>query len=951
METFYPTGPKQAPASLTLPSKAYKQRAWIAMISLMLFVVVYFALAGWFSWTAYRVFSEMMAGGDVEFEKILVGGFAVFLAIFMLKAVIFIKRGGAPDDVEVTAEQQPKLFEFLHKLADELGAPRPCRVYLSPRVNAAVFYDLSILNLFFPSRKNLEIGLALVNVLTLSEMKAVLAHEFGHFAQRTMAIGRWVYISQQIAEQLIARRDILDGFLKGLSRIDFRIAWIGWILSLIVWSIRSLMDSLLRLVILAQAALSRQMEFQADLVAVSVTGSDELVHALHKLQAADEAWESALSFASTQIQKGNLPHDLFAIQSNIIGKVSRILGDEHYGKIPPKKGNKPDENRVFKKGFAQPPQMWSSHPSNADREENNKKQYLQAPHDGRSAWILFDKVDNLKNKVMMNLIGETKAKPISAEETLKELDKDYDLLKYNPYYRGAYMGRPLTRHVNQASELYGISMTDSTIQESLANLYNQKLADDIVRLRDLEEEQAHLQALLDKIFEATGGRIIHRGRQIKRRALPAAILQVGKEVKEVRNLIHAHDRLCRSTHLAIASQLGNGWEDYMKGLIKLLHYAEHSFADLYDARGALHNVVAVVTADGNVSSKELKRLLKSANELHSVLAKINRKKSEIKPDINILTRLKVSKWDEKLEEFKLPPASENNINDWMSSFDGWVGLTLEALSDLCSETLEQLLQTEQELERLLKEGKSAESAPEPSKILPDYATLLQGQERKRQKQLGLWDRFQIADGIFPGTVRLLIACTIVGVVLGFGGFTSSMATVSVYNGLARSVNISFDDQKVSLAPFGTQDVEIKLNIPHVITTTTDEGKTIESFQPRMEKFAQHYVYNVAEASPIIMWVAPYGNAREVPPVVLGVTNWMNSSADVYFKAPPKSVKIKGGGAVRTVLSGAGELKPEEILELLKNKADRKKLIKAHVQWDAENSAHYKQWQELAKKTE
>ena len=47
-------------------------------------------------------------------------------------------------------------------------------------MNAAVFYDLSIFNLFFPSKKNLEIGLGLVNVLNLGEFKAILAHEFGH---------------------------------------------------------------------------------------------------------------------------------------------------------------------------------------------------------------------------------------------------------------------------------------------------------------------------------------------------------------------------------------------------------------------------------------------------------------------------------------------------------------------------------------------------------------------------------------------------------------------------------------------------------------------------------------------------------------------------------------------------------------------------------------------------
>ena len=68
-----------------------------------------------------------------------------------------------------------------------------------------MFYDLSLINFFFPTRKNLEIGLGLTNVLTISEFKAVLAHEFGHFAQKSMAVGRWVYTAQQVANQLMAR--------------------------------------------------------------------------------------------------------------------------------------------------------------------------------------------------------------------------------------------------------------------------------------------------------------------------------------------------------------------------------------------------------------------------------------------------------------------------------------------------------------------------------------------------------------------------------------------------------------------------------------------------------------------------------------------------------------------------------------------------------------------------
>jgi hypothetical protein len=77
--------------------------------------------------------------------------------------------------IELERPDQPGLFAFLDRVADEAGAPRLHKVFLSNRVNAAVFYDLSLVNLVFPSRKNLETGLGLVNMLNLGEFKAVCA--------------------------------------------------------------------------------------------------------------------------------------------------------------------------------------------------------------------------------------------------------------------------------------------------------------------------------------------------------------------------------------------------------------------------------------------------------------------------------------------------------------------------------------------------------------------------------------------------------------------------------------------------------------------------------------------------------------------------------------------------------------------------------------------------------
>ena len=749
MNDLYPHGPASVPAELTKPTAVYRQRAWLALASLLLFVALYIALAGWFVWTAHRMLGEAMAGGPDRGWHLLLSISAAFLAVFMLKALFFIKRGGAPDAVEVTAAEQPRLFAFLHRLADDAGAPRPKRVYLSARVNAAVFYDLSILNLLFPSGKNLEIGLALVNVLTLSELKAVLAHEFGHFAQRSMAIGSWVYIAQQIAAHIVAKRDALDEFIGWLSRVDLRVAWIGWLLSLVVWSIRSLMDTLLRLVVLAQRALSRQMEFQADLVAVSLTGSDELVHALHKLNAADEAWGRTLGFADSEVRRKRIPHDLFAVQTRIIERVAAILGDESYGRAPPAAGAKPEARRVFKVGFAQPPQMWSTHPASADREENAKRRYLPAPHDARSAWLLFDKAEAVKAKVVAQLLGKAEALPVSAEETLCALDERYALLQYQPRYRGAYLGRPLTRHAARADELYEKALQRANILQGLNTLYSPQLAADLARLRELAEERVALEALRDRVYQASGGRIIFRGREISRRHLPAAIRKVGQDEEQVRQRIVAHDRQCRSAHLAAAALLGGGWKEYLVGLIGVLHYAEHTLADLRDAQGLLGNVFTIVIADGKVSGGELERLIATGNMLHAALARIHGQQAELTLDQTLCARLKAESWPAMLEEFTLPPASKENINDWLRAIDGWVNGTAAALNALAVAALEQLLQSEDEVVRHVRERSAPAAACAPSRVPADYPTLLPGKERKRQTRLELWDRFQIADGFVP----------------------------------------------------------------------------------------------------------------------------------------------------------------------------------------------------------
>ena len=139
--------PISVPEGFTKPSSSYRWRARLAMLGLLLFLAIYIGLACWFTSITYRMIAGVIAGGDGAVASFFAAIPSAFLSIFMWKALFFIRSGSDEPGIEITEESQKELFEFLYGLADEIGAPRPRRVYLSPGVNAAVFYDLSIINL------------------------------------------------------------------------------------------------------------------------------------------------------------------------------------------------------------------------------------------------------------------------------------------------------------------------------------------------------------------------------------------------------------------------------------------------------------------------------------------------------------------------------------------------------------------------------------------------------------------------------------------------------------------------------------------------------------------------------------------------------------------------------------------------------------------------------------
>jgi Zn-dependent protease with chaperone function len=768
MHDVYPAGPASVPADLTRPSTAYRRHAYLAVAGLFVFLALYFALAGWFGWTAYRSLTALDEVDNI-IGPILVGVCAGFLALFMVTAIFFVRRGEHGGELEITADDHPLLFGFLHRIADEAGAPRPHRVFLSPRVNAGVSYDLSIANLIFPSKKNLEIGLGLVNVLTLCELKAVLAHEFGHFAQRTMAVGRWVYMAQQIAGHIVVRRGAFDRFLQRLSSFDLRVAWIGWLLRLVVWSIRSLVDSVFGWVVMAQRALSREMELQADLVAVSLTGSDALIHALHRLDGADDALDRALSFVGSELRAGRRVADVFAVQSRMLERKRVILADPHYGLVPPLPAA-PADHRLFTAKLAQPPRMWSTHPANHVREDNAKRVYVAGSLDERSGWLLFADPAAIRARVTASLYpADQEADEVPLDHSLTTLDQRFELRSLDPAYRGVYLGRSVVRAAARLDDLYGALPDPAELARALEELYPASLQAELASLRELDEERAMLEALHRGVLEAPGGVVQCRGQQVHRRALPALLGEVERDLTAARQRVLDHDRRVRTAHLAAARAHAPGWEAELRGLLAVLHYADHREADLEDAMGSLDHVFAIITADRKITASEIERLVVEAAALYAVLQEIHQQADQLVLGATLAGALEVASWSDALGELELPGPDEDNIGQWLDAAQSWIGAASGALSALGGAALDALLAAEEQIALHARSGQPMPEPPSPTPRPPGhYAVLLPGSERPRQARLGWWDRFQVADGAVAATLRFAVAASMVGAVLWLG---------------------------------------------------------------------------------------------------------------------------------------------------------------------------------------
>ncbi|MFZ4561595.1 MAG: M48 family metalloprotease, partial [Saprospiraceae bacterium] len=422
------------------PPSSYERQTWVAVGYMAGFLLTYLAMLLFaFGLAALCLYGAVaILNSDLHIFAVLAAiglsstGFIVLS--FLLKFLFKEHRVDRSGLYEIKKEDEPQLFELLGSLAREIGTRLPRRVYLSAEVNAAVLYDFSFWSLFLPVRKDLSIGLGLVNALTKEEFRYVLAHEFGHFSQKTVRLNQYAYHFDHIAHHLLYDHEPSGENVRTFAQVSMIFNLFATIALNIVAFMKEILKDEYLATKKASMGLSREMEFHADAVAVQVAGVEASKNALLRISFADRAYQSVFGFYQQQVSKKQKGKNLFADHSFALRLLEDELGLEQGGAPPP--DNPPSQQRLYVED------PWSSHPSTEARMEQIEKNGKKASFmDHTPAGSVFVNLQRYEEYFTNKLFPKKSAALLTAEESQAAYREYFYSLRDPKVFMGYYAYR------------------------------------------------------------------------------------------------------------------------------------------------------------------------------------------------------------------------------------------------------------------------------------------------------------------------------------------------------------------------------------------------------------------------------------------------------------------------------------------------------------------------------
>ncbi|MEZ5379684.1 MAG: M48 family metallopeptidase [Acidimicrobiales bacterium] len=187
-----------------------------------------------------------------------------------------------PPGPELAATEHPELFDLIERVAVQTRQAAPTAVYLVPEVNVFVASVGGVLGM--RQRRVLGVGLPALQLLDEEELRAVIAHEFGHFAGGDTHFARLAF-------------GLTRSVRSSLSRPSPNLAW-------------HLVNGYFKLLLRSTTWVLREQEKAADELAANVTSRVTMASALWRMEHGQSLFEAYLTEAAGPVLTAGYVPDL-----------------------------------------------------------------------------------------------------------------------------------------------------------------------------------------------------------------------------------------------------------------------------------------------------------------------------------------------------------------------------------------------------------------------------------------------------------------------------------------------------------------------------------------------------------------------------------------------------------------------------------------------------------------
>ena len=291
------------PTALT---NAYRKSFAVAAVTSLVAPLLYAGLILLVSWSLLWYFfsGHGLLMGDVEWH----GKFMLFLwvlswvvpAVAGSVLILFLlyplwPQGKQPKPHVLDRKKYARFYQLIDKMTKSIGVPAPQYIEVIADMNAAAGPVHGMASLAKGELK-LIIGMALVMGTNVQQFMGVLAHEFGHFSQRSSmmayiwinTVNHWLWqcgYGQDVWTERLERWK--EQFENEIAQVSLHVT--AWMLALV----RLLFQNLYRLSVRLTHPMSQQMEFDADLYEARVVGSAQFRAGTLALRRMGHAWSLA----------------------------------------------------------------------------------------------------------------------------------------------------------------------------------------------------------------------------------------------------------------------------------------------------------------------------------------------------------------------------------------------------------------------------------------------------------------------------------------------------------------------------------------------------------------------------------------------------------------------------------------------------------------------------------